>query len=340
MATVDFSDLRLLCKKALKEGLLRHYARSAEYFCRAVEAARMLQQPQDCWIVACMQVHLAEKCIFHAQMPGVLSSDALVMQRNTLATLDEVIPVLQRRKNTSLRAPEIEFALMLRGIGCSLQLGMPAFVAPGVDSAEALQVAGDLFFGTYMLAAQCVMPAPCQALMEATRGEAAQWPELAPERWRARYDFIGSALDYVMEFGTDTCGIPTAMTFILTMKEAVKLGHVLSCPVARNLAAAWERLQHSGLLNKRSTDSSIARLYRTDAAIKAAAAAELAARGLRGCALAGCPVREVHVSQFKSCAACKTVVYCCKEHQVEDWPQHKSACKAARKASASTQERC
>ena len=30
------------------------------------------------------------------------------------------------------------------------------------------------------------------------------------------------------------------------------------------------------------------------------------------------------------CAACKTVAYCCKEHQVEDWPAHKAACKAAR----------
>jgi hypothetical protein len=42
----------------------------------------------------------------------------------------------------------------------------------------------------------------------------------------------------------------------------------------------------------------------------------------------------VHPAQFKLCAACTTVVYCCKAHQAEDWPSHKAACKAARKAAA------
>jgi hypothetical protein len=28
------------------------------------------------------------------------------------------------------------------------------------------------------------------------------------------------------------------------------------------------------------------------------------------------------------------VCYCCREHQVEYWPNHKAACKAARKAAA------
>jgi hypothetical protein len=47
----------------------------------------------------------------------------------------------------------------------------------------------------------------------------------------------------------------------------------------------------------------------------------------------GCAAREAHPAQFKSCAACRAVVYCCREHQVADWPSHKAACKAAGKAS-------
>ena len=53
---------------------------------------------------------------------------------------------------------------------------------------------------------------------------------------------------------------------------------------------------------------------------------------LRACALASCAAREAHEAQFKKCAACLTVSYCCREHQLTDWPAHKAACKAARKA--------
>ena len=42
------------------------------------------------------------------------------------------------------------------------------------------------------------------------------------------------------------------------------------------------------------------------------------------------PVKEVHAAQYKKCGACKAAVYCCREHQVVDWPAHKKACKAAR----------
>jgi hypothetical protein len=53
---------------------------------------------------------------------------------------------------------------------------------------------------------------------------------------------------------------------------------------------------------------------------------------LRTCALPGCGAKEAHPAHFKSCAACRGVVYCSKEHQMVDWRRsHKAACKAARK---------
>ena len=59
-------------------------------------------------------------------------------------------------------------------------------------------------------------------------------------------------------------------------------------------------------------------------------------KALRACALEACAAREVHTRQFKQCAACRAVKYCCREHQTEHWPAHKAACKikAARKAAA------
>ena len=66
---------------------------------------------------------------------------------------------------------------------------------------------------------------------------------------------------------------------------------------------------------------------------------EAAASGqLRSCALAGCGAQEAHVSQFGKCSACKTVSYCCREHQQAGWPAHKAACKAARKAAAAAKD--
>jgi hypothetical protein len=71
---------------------------------------------------------------------------------------------------------------------------------------------------------------------------------------------------------------------------------------------------------------------RGDQRSKARAQADKAAHGLQSCA--HCSAQEVHVDQFKRCAACKGPRFCSKDCQRADWPAHKAACKAARKAAA------
>jgi hypothetical protein len=88
------------------------------------------------------------------------------------------------------------------------------------------------------------------------------------------------------------------------------------------------------MLRARRIDEGIDERDQMRQRISAAAEADLAAGRLQQCALAGCATYESHVSQFKRCGACRTVAYCCREHQVEDWPSHKAACKAARKTAA------
>jgi hypothetical protein len=100
------------------------------------------------------------------------------------------------------------------------------------------------------------------------------------------------------------------------------------------LARAWQRLERGGVLEERNVARSCAESLERGNARAAAAADAAAARGLRCCALEACAKRESHVSHFKLCSACKTVVYCSKAHQAEDWPSHKAACKTARKAAA------
>jgi len=65
------------------------------------------------------------------------------------------------------------------------------------------------------------------------------------------------------------------------------------------------------------------------------AAADVARHGLRRCALPACDAQEAHPGHFKKCGACKTVAYCGREHQQQDWPTHKAACQAARAAAPS-----
>jgi hypothetical protein len=98
------------------------------------------------------------------------------------------------------------------------------------------------------------------------------------------------------------------------------------------ILAAWRRLQSSGVLQRRGILQGVSFVTAHNTHVTATAAATAAARGLHFCALPTCGAQEVHASQFKRCSACSGVVYCCKEHQVQDWPAHKAACRAARKA--------
>jgi hypothetical protein len=92
---------------------------------------------------------------------------------------------------------------------------------------------------------------------------------------------------------------------------------------------AWHGVQRSGVLQDRIMDQTIARERRLRGESLSAAAAARTAPERRHCALVSCSAREAHPAHFKSCAACRIPVYCCKEHQTEDWPAHKTACKAA-----------
>ena len=119
-------------------------------------------------------------------------------------------------------------------------------------------------------------------------------------------------------------------------EDAVANG--LGTRVVQLLADAWQRLQRSGVLQARGIDEKIQKERSERQEFQAAVRKSQVAPGLRSCALPGCGAREVHPAHFKSCAACRAVVYCCREHQVAGWPGHKKACKAARKAAAEEDE--
>lgn len=59
--------------------------------------------------------------------------------------------------------------------------------------------------------------------------------------------------------------------------------------------------------------------------------------GLKACGLPGCGAVEKSVHGFSVCSNCHRESYCCAQHSVKHWPEHRQACRAmvkARKAAA------
>jgi hypothetical protein len=157
---------------------------------------------------------------------------------------------------------------------------------------------------------------------------------LSDEQKHAAYLFLANALDLMAlprNFNSWVTGEPT---LVRVLREMIPVVSDADDPATKKLCAAWRRLLQSDVLRARGIDEGINRTARVIERIRSAIAAEVAAGRLQQCALASCAAPESHASQFKRCGACRTVCYCSREHQLEDWPSHKAACKAARKAVA------
>jgi hypothetical protein len=152
----------------------------------------------------------------------------------------------------------------------------------------------------------------------------------------ACWELIADACDPMLLPRSVSTIVASESSFAQRMQVLMKYGFVVpQDAVGTRLLATWRRVERSGLLRFIDRCDELGKDLHEFLGCTAAAAA--AAPGLRPCALASCGAREKHRSgaaHFKSCAACRGVAYCCKEHQTADWPSHKTACKAARKGKA------
>jgi len=122
------------------------------------------------------------------------------------------------------------------------------------------------------------------------------------------------------------------------LKDRLRIGIELwrqqssTAPHAERMAEALEQLRLHGAFSAEEQADVDQGVVENRAKINAARSAASAPELRRSCALASCGAKEAHVKHFSRCSACKAVVYCCKDCQLADWPAHKKACKAARKA--------
>ena len=101
----------------------------------------------------------------------------------------------------------------------------------------------------------------------------------------------------------------------------------------------WRSNAVSSVLRARGVlQTGIAEAAQTQAEFDARQSADIAKHGLRGCTLPSCSKTKKTVKEFAGCSGCRSVVYCCLEHQALDWRAHKKACREEEAARLAAEE--
>ena len=285
----------------------------------------------DCLITARVQLDMVGSLLEPAMTCGDrLAGQALIRQGTEL--LLSATAALQARRTAGKLLPgalhpwEVQYDERFLVHLAQLRGAKPAVLS------RCKEMAGFFGYGAFINAAGLAATVPSLCSTRGVSLTAAQRDEL--------WNLLADGLDMMAASGTTSMATVAAPTeeagLVINTRQLLRelVGLASAFGAGARVLDAWRRLERSGVLYAHDVGGSIKATHSLIADQQRAAEAAAAAPGLRTCALAGCGSRERHPAHFKSCGACKTVAYCSKEHQVEDWPAHKAACKAARKAAA------
>ena len=337
MSSEVMSSALALRKKAAELLEKGHLLRAAQLYARAAEAARPLDPGADNCVTlnmllyqACVLfsyfTHVANNAAVAAGQAAVNPGEFAACRAEIITLLSTVASALERRREAGTllegkctASEEAWLAAILQVANCpgavipyeqTLLIGYITFIT-------AAKLALDLLVNTLWFAEEC----------SATQIESFT-------------QFVICAMDLIKlprRLATAII-IPKEATFAITLSKNVPLlaSRGLDPRLAQLLTDAWLRLQRSGVLQQRCLldERMLLKFGASNEEHVGVINSAMSAPGLRSCCLASCGAREAHPQHFKACAACRTVVYCCREHQVADWSAHKAACKAARKAAA------
>ena len=303
-----------------------HLLRANEYLDRAAEAARSLGA--DNLVAVYIQVRRGSVLACHAAAaPGgdtAFSSLLTAYRAEYVALLSGALAVLERR---------YEAGTLLEGKCTSAEEAWRAsalrLANPNMPAAEVASRAALVGFEEILRAAISKWVIFVCAPMFTAVCSYAQLQSFAQHVVRA-----AELMQQPRRNNRMATDIEATFTECLRQGVVVAGANGLDERLMHPLTSAWQRLQRSGVIEVRGIENIIRLGRQVHSEIASVVRKSLNALGLRTCALPGCGAKEVHPAHFKSCAACRAVVYCCREHQVAGWPAHKKACKAARKAAA------
>ena len=335
MSSRDLSRVIELSWKAFALQDKEHHARAAEKLVSAIAAAQELAQ-KDCLVVTHLQIMHVGTLRQYRVASGVAAEAACAAEEQEAQTRLSVIAALERRRaagtllpGTCRSWPEEEW------YGQFIQhpklLGkFPAYASNQL--ADLVQFVG---YDAYLFAASdaviaCLYEKRPDSDVLALAGRFAVRGLDLFEQPRVKISLLRS-------LASEDRMINCMGLFLEKWGPVVEergLDHV-PAPI-RELLSRWQRFASSAVLQERDVIAEAAHALSVASAHGAAVRARLAAAQatLRCCSLHSCGARELHPGHYKQCGACHGAAYCCREHQLEDWPAHKAACKAARKAAA------
>jgi len=324
-----YSRVSALSCKGIELQFRGHTARSVDKLREALAAARVVGT-EDCLVTAFLTVGVAERDV---RLLVRLAAERPVDRLSVAAKLREcaeavagAAAVARRRRSARTHQPAEQawymahYAAVMRGQGSSKSealaivkqvvaslIGLETTVLAACTTLCALEFATTLaLFSASELSSR--LDAACDLVDEAVA-------LAGPQRVEGTFSSYESAMKVHLRDDVELWRRQRS-----TAAHAERLAEALK---QLNLYGAYNAYQQTAFEQKVKVERA-----KVTAARSAASAPEL----LRRCALASCSVKEAHVSHFSKCAACKTVVYCSKTCQLADWPAHKKACKAARKA--------
>ena len=319
------------------------YARAAEKYGDAAAAAAQELAAEDCLVVAFLRTKQAESLIALSMVPTLPAAEAAAARQTVLyVLLPQFVPTVTRRKAAGTLLPGRCRAGEVAWFRAATERKI---LDQGVMPVEAAQAAKALAptYGleTYLSAASNTMNA---LILPDLFG-------MSREMQLSHAAFVASALElmaqprelpsiiYTKLDGVYQKALCSAAEQMLAHNARWLLPHALEISEVEEAAFvlminAQRRFESSGAAAMRNLGAGAHDPRSSLGASLDAGEAEAAARGLRTGSLASCGSKEAHVSHFKLCGACHAVAYCCREHQLADWPAHKAACKAARKAAA------
>jgi hypothetical protein len=327
MSSRDLSRVIELSCKAFELQQKGHFARGVEKGAAAIAAAQELAQ-EDCLVVTFLQLLHAVTLLAYGRTPGVAADAASAAKEQSQQTLLAAMATLERRRaagtllagtcrswpeeewyghftqhraalNKDVAYTPVQLALYVQFLGYDAYLYAAATVC-NRWACGLLSVSSD-----FLLFARCALQAI--DLFEQPRLKIGEDFALASER-----------------------SLTATMRPISETHSQAPIGEGDIAP----LLTRWQDFARSGVLEERGLIADAVHSEGLLSARQAAKEARLAAATLKCCSLQSCASRELHPGHYKRCSACHITVYCCREHQQEDWRAHKPACKAARKAAA------
>jgi hypothetical protein len=338
------AEVLALAEKALTAENVGRFARAAELRGRALAVALAAGAPvggADSLIATDLRLQRASALVGQARAPGVPVEDAAALCITAWALMCDMMRTLRARIAAHTLLPggvsptEAQFYTRINRM--EMTAAMPEIAADPELMAEAAEAVACLGgYATAMSAALVLQRLMLQQL---------PLPPLTAAEAADTQEFVLSAFALVpcIEFGVvkHQLHCESHMLHLMTQLLAPENRGIFEPDFEVALREAWTRpdvqaaLRAHGAMGKRGSLTNYSVADAITGERERAARDALAGAGLRSCALgAACGKREATRQQFKLCSACKTVAYCCREHQAAHWPVHKAACKVARTAAA------